>query len=814
MKFRKWKKMIVMLVIATMFLQNVVAYASEGDPALAAETPAKEQTAAEEAPVAAEIPAPAETSSDAEETPPAPEETPAEEITTEKQTAAKAPSAEEEPPAVVETPVAVEAPAVTEEGTPVLAGTSAASEEGTPELAETPIAKTPEEVSDEAVEQDDDSGEKIALDDAYEESPEIEYAALEEFLKAVDEVGNVEEEEELLPALDNCLSVYNRLSPKDQETQAEAYAYIADYREQVAVGKLDEDISPLAANGQTTIYLYLNGTSLNVHKVIDSNVLGWAGKPLSWVVQTYFSDYYNSSDNYKYRNNTYSSWSGSKTSKINYDHKYVDINIVGTGNQGGGGGGPTVTTTLQVRTEVRLGSATGTLIAFNDGTAQTVTAGNGITVINYGTMPQYDTNRYGSTTFAMATRITGGYWGLRASTANETSAISTIRSYFPASGTNKVTVVYTVQWKNYTVTYRDGKNATLFSDQVYNNKHYGDATPVYTPAKSEYTDSAGKTWIFKGWEPTVKAMVDGNQTYTAQWEEKKNEYSDPIVDPGDGDIKGSFTVSKSFAGLPDDKKPNSVKLHYQVTYTKDGQVAYTGESGDITLTQANHFQYTLTPSVWRIKDDQGEYTSIPAGFPDTEKARYKTVIVITEYDGEGDVSGYTKSFTATYPADGTNITPNSVKFVLPVDTIKKTLSLKNTYTEQPNISVKKEPEKTEYTEGSDVSWNITVTNNGDNSVSGLNLEDVLKKDGASFTGTVIVAAPNGLNGTVDSFTLGSKNSVTFKATIEEAEAGTYSNYVAVKKGSEKLGEYTAEDVIVKPDTPSPTTTLRVLSKVN
>lgn len=196
MKFRKWKKMIVMLVIATMFLQNVVAYASEGDPAPAAETPAKEQTAAEEAPVAAEIPAPAETSSAAEETPPAPEETPAEEITTEKQTAAKAPSAEEKPPAVVETPVAVEAPDVTEEGTPELEEEKpVAAEETSAEEKVTPvIMETPAPVEETSAEEEESTApdETPAL---AEESSELE-TILEEFHALLDQMEAFELTEE------------------------------------------------------------------------------------------------------------------------------------------------------------------------------------------------------------------------------------------------------------------------------------------------------------------------------------------------------------------------------------------------------------------------------------------------------------------------------------------------------------------------------------------------------------------------------------------------------------------------------------------
>ena len=577
------------------------------------------------------------------------------------------------------------------------AAVSEQSEESTESMiAPGPLEHRAEISMDPAQEQQKDISNPEAPNDRSNPSadvPEEEYAALEEFLKAADAVGNVGEQEALLPALDSCLDIYHRLSPEDQAAQAEAYAYLTDYRTQAAAENPDQGIAALAANGETTIYLYLNGVSLGVRKVISSNDLGWAGKSLSWVVQTYFPTYYNASDNYKYRNNSYGFWSGGSTSKINQEDKFVDINIIGTGNQGGGG--TTDSSTLQVRTEVRAGSAAGALIASDDGTAQTVTKGTGVYVTNYNTIPAYDTSKYGTATLAKATRTAGGYWKVTASSTSQSSSVEgatiTFRPFFPASGTNKVTVIYTVPWKNYTITYKDGKNGAAFTDQVYSS-HYGDATPAYTPQK-EFTDANGRTWLFKGWNPTVKATVDGDQTYTAMWEEKN---SDPIIGPGPGDgtVKGNFTVQKRFENLPDSKLPE-VTLKYEVTYTKDGVVQSYKESGTLAMskTAGGTMEGKLEPSMWRIYDpDSNAYKNILYGdLSDSEKGRYQMIITITESGGE--VSGYSHTFKATFPADGQNTSDNSVAFKIPCETFAKMLSLKNTYTRQPDIPVTEIPEK-------------------------------------------------------------------------------------------------------------------------
>lgn len=74
----------------------------------------------------------------------------------------------------------------------------------------------------------------------------VTYATLEEFLSAVEAVGETDELEGLLAAIDNCLSIYNRLSPEDQEAQREAYEYIISYREELVAGNPDGEIETLA----------------------------------------------------------------------------------------------------------------------------------------------------------------------------------------------------------------------------------------------------------------------------------------------------------------------------------------------------------------------------------------------------------------------------------------------------------------------------------------------------------------------------------------------------------------------------------------
>ncbi len=91
---------------------------------------------------------------------------------------------------------------------------------------------------------------------------------------------------------------------------------------------------------------------------------------------------------------------------------------------------------------------------------------------------------------------------------------------------------YTAQWEKqttaetFTVTYKDGRGGTFFSDKVYSNLKNGDATPTYNNG----TDPTHKDYIFKGWSPTVAPTVTGNATYTAQWESKSEHLIKELLD--------------------------------------------------------------------------------------------------------------------------------------------------------------------------------------------------------------------------------------------------------------------------------------------
>lgn len=72
-------------------------------------------------------------------------------------------------------------------------------------------------------------------------------------------------------------------------------------------------------------------------------------------------------------------------------------------------------------------------------------------------------------------------------------------------------VTYVAQWKKlYTVTYSDGKDGTLFADEVHTVKE-GEATPAFEGS----TESSN--WIFKSWSPAVAGTVTADATYVAQW---------------------------------------------------------------------------------------------------------------------------------------------------------------------------------------------------------------------------------------------------------------------------------------------------------
>ena len=143
----------------------------------------------------------------------------------------------------------------------------------------------------------------------------------------------------------------------------------------------------------------------------------------------------------------------------------------------------------------------------------------------------------GSITKSEAKNKTETSWTFEALTGNPTRTGYTLDGWSTTSGTNnaegrvskvtcstdtKTKTVYAI-WKpiDCTITYTDGQfNGAAFTDDAHTAK-YDSTTPGYTGGTpGDYTDSTGKKWEFDGWNPGIKATVDGDQTYTAKWKEK------------------------------------------------------------------------------------------------------------------------------------------------------------------------------------------------------------------------------------------------------------------------------------------------------
>ena len=119
--------------------------------------------------------------------------------------------------------------------------------------------------------------------------------------------------------------------------------------------------------------------------------------------------------------------------------------------------------------------------------------------------------------------------------------------------------VYTATWKDdknnngtpddeeyRTITYTDGVDGEeVFADQVYDKALDGLATPAYVGS----LDHVRIDYVFTGWNPSVKATVEGDQVYTATWKDDKNNNGVP-----DEDETYSYSVEYYYDGVKDETK--------------------------------------------------------------------------------------------------------------------------------------------------------------------------------------------------------------------------------------------------------------------
>ena len=187
--------------------------------------------------------------------------------------------------------------------------------------------------------------------------------------------------------------------------------------------------------------------------------------------------------------------------------------------------------------------------------------------------------------------------------------------------TDKVSesVIYTAQWEadennngkpdkeeeHYSVTYTDGVNGEAFEDQVHSDLLEGLNTPEFngTPERKGY--------VFAGWEPEVAQTVSGNATYTAKWDEDKNNNGKPDKDEQtytviytdgaaekevfadqktDGLVKGEATPS--FDGKPTRKGYKFLGWKPEVEKTVSGNVTYTARWAKIEITDEDEVPKT------------------------------------------------------------------------------------------------------------------------------------------------------------------------------------------------------------------------------
>ena len=145
---------------------------------------------------------------------------------------------------------------------------------------ETPAVEISTDNTDERQEQEDESSyatedELAAAFEATGEAFEDEDAALgitemenhvsvKDFMDACDAIGDADDIESILAALDKTEAVYHQLSDKDKEVVADEWAYIQGYMENIRNGNPDEELGGLAL---------ISGESftVNVVKVVNGN---------------------------------------------------------------------------------------------------------------------------------------------------------------------------------------------------------------------------------------------------------------------------------------------------------------------------------------------------------------------------------------------------------------------------------------------------------------------------------------------------------------------------------------------------------------
>ncbi|MBQ3672983.1 MAG: InlB B-repeat-containing protein, partial [Paludibacteraceae bacterium] len=155
------------------------------------------------------------------------------------------------------------------------------------------------------------------------------------------------------------------------------------------------------------------------------------------------------------------------------------------------------------------------------------------------------------------TGTTGAQTAATAKTYTGFTAKAFSQAAIAADGSTVVDIYY--DRKTYTITWKDGDNQTIETDQ---NVKYG-ATPTYEGATPTKTATAQYTYTFNGtWSPAI-STVTGNATYTAQFDQAVNEYKITWKNE-DGSVIDYTTVAYGV-----------VPTHADATKVADAEYTYT-----------------------------------------------------------------------------------------------------------------------------------------------------------------------------------------------------------------------------------------------
>ena len=228
----------------------------------------------------------------------------------------------------------------------------------------------------------------------------------------------------------------------------------------------------------------------------------------------------------------------------------------------------------------------------------------------------------------------------------------------------------------YTVTYTDGVDGKVFTDQVFPNRVVGTPTPEFdgTPTRAGYT--------FKGWSPAVEENVTKNITYNATWvmnwvpmnvapviraTDKTIEVGDEFdpradvtaQDEEDGDLTDKIEILKNDVNV---NEPGIYDVTYKVTDTQGASYTTTIKvtvnpkaavlnacpvinATDKTLTVGD--QFNPRADVTAEDEEDGDLTDkieILKNEVDTTKpGKYEVTYKVTDSKG----ASYTKSITVT-----------------------------------------------------------------------------------------------------------------------------------------------------------------------